>query len=89
MVPESSFIDEVLERNLMINLLYDERDRLAERVRDLEKTTHQEVSSGHAPAIPAEAQQGMGFDELFERYISRIDGWLTKEEAAYLYGLAK
>lgn len=36
-VPESSFIDEVLERNLMINLLYDERDRLAGRVRDLEK----------------------------------------------------
>jgi hypothetical protein len=88
-VPESSFIDEVLERNLMINLLYDERDRLAERVRDLEKATHQEVGSGHAPAIPAEAQRGMGFDELFERYISRIDGWLTKEEAAYLYGLAK
>ena len=39
MVPESSFIDEVVERNLMINLLYDERDRLAERVRDLEKIT--------------------------------------------------
>jgi predicted O-methyltransferase YrrM len=88
-VPESSFIDEVLERNLMINLLYDERDRLAERVRDLEKATQQEVSSGHAPAIPAEAQRGMGFDELFDRYISRIDGWLTREEAAYLYGLAK
>lgn len=36
-IPESRFVDEVLERNLMINLLYDERDRLAQRVSELEK----------------------------------------------------
>jgi predicted O-methyltransferase YrrM len=38
---------------------------------------------------PLEACRAAGFDALFERYISRIEGWLSKDEAAYLYQCAR
>jgi tetratricopeptide (TPR) repeat protein len=36
-VPESVFADAVLERNLLLTLVYDDRDRLSSRVRELEQ----------------------------------------------------
>ena len=79
-VSEGKFLDEIIERNIVISHLYSERANLRERVRELEQTKSESS---------LEACRTSSFDELFERHISRIDGWVTKEEAAYLYGLAK
>lgn len=79
-VPETEFVDEVIERNIVISHLYSERANLRERVRQLEEQKRE-------PSL--EACRTTSFDELFDLYISRIDGWLPKEEAAYLYRLAK
>ncbi|HZZ90576.1 MAG TPA: class I SAM-dependent methyltransferase, partial [Caulobacteraceae bacterium] len=36
-----------------------------------------------------DACRASSFDELFERYISRIEGWLSKPEARFLFRCAK
>jgi glycosyltransferase involved in cell wall biosynthesis/predicted O-methyltransferase YrrM len=79
-VSEGRFIDEITERNIIIGNLYSERANLRQRLRQVD-----EQKSDDKLEIPRTG----GFDELFDRYVSRIDGWLAKEEAAYLYGLAK
>ena len=80
-VSEARFLDEITERNIVINHLYLERANLQARLRQLVEEPKGETS--------AEACRSIGFDKLFDQYVSRIDGWVTKEEATYLYRLAK
>lgn len=80
LVPEIRFLDEITERNIVIDHLYSEREVLF-------KSVGQWTQMEHLPRL--EIYRTCGFDELFAQYISKINGWLSKEEAAYLYGLAK
>ena len=48
MVPEAIFVDEVLERNIVIGHLYEERDALKRKVQELETSQRQKQSSGIA-----------------------------------------
>jgi glycosyltransferase involved in cell wall biosynthesis/predicted O-methyltransferase YrrM len=79
-VSEERFVDEITERNIIIGHLYSERTNLRERLQQID-----------APKSDSESEtlHTSDFDELFQRHISGIDGWLSKQEAAYLYGLAK
>jgi predicted O-methyltransferase YrrM len=48
------------------------------------------VSNCQQPKQPdLDALRASDFDALFERYISRIDGWLSRDEAAFLFHSAK
>ncbi len=75
-VAESKYLEEVLERNVVIAKLYAIRDELERR------------SSVKRPEF-LNRYAHLSFDELFERYIAPIDGWLAKEEAQLCYELAK
>lgn len=75
-VSESKYLEEVLERNVVIAKLYDIRDELDRR------------SSVKRPEFLHRYAQ-LPFDELFDRYIAPIDGWLSREEALLCYELAK
>jgi MMP 1-O-methyltransferase len=75
-VSESKYLEEVLERNVVIGKLYDIRDELERR------------SSVKKPDF-LHRYARLSFDELFDRYIAQIDGWLSKEEALVCYELAK
>jgi hypothetical protein len=75
-ISEAKFLDEVIERNIVINELYEQRDAM----REMTRVKNRPFISRYANA---------SFDDLFEQHIKRTDGWLGKSEAELLYGLAK
>jgi hypothetical protein len=75
-IPEARYLDELIERNIVIGHLYEERDRLVERVR---------VRDPHY----LERYRDKSFEHLFSNYIGPIEGWLDEPEAHLLYELAK
>jgi predicted O-methyltransferase YrrM len=75
-IPESKYLDDVFERNVLLGSLYKERDRLVR------------VSTVKSDGFLAQ-YSGLSFDELYAQYINPIDGWLDRAEAAYLFNLAR
>jgi hypothetical protein len=75
-VSESKYLEEVIERNIVIAKLYDIRAAL-ERQSSVKQSDY---------TVRYARQR---FDSLFDDHIARIDGWLTKEEARLCHGLAK
>ncbi len=75
-VSEDRYLDEIIERNIVIGHLYEERDQLAERI---------------MVKIPQylERYREKPFDQLFSNYIAPTEGWLEKPEAHLLYDLAR
>jgi hypothetical protein len=54
MVPEAIFVDEVLERNVVIGHLYEEREALRRRVQELERTLRDAIVLKDASKLEAE-----------------------------------
>jgi predicted O-methyltransferase YrrM len=75
-IPESKYLDEIFERNVLLGSLYRERDRLLH----LSTVKNEDFLSQYS---------GLSFDELYARYINPVEGWLDREEAAYLFNLAR
>jgi predicted O-methyltransferase YrrM len=73
-------VAEIAERNIVIDQLYGELDALR---KELAKSTIGDTSARLS------AYRAATFDDLFRDCISRIDGSATKEEACYLFELAK
>jgi hypothetical protein len=58
MVPEAIFVDEVLERNIVIDHLYEERDALKHRVQELELSLRDERQSHRIANVITAARSG-------------------------------
>jgi predicted O-methyltransferase YrrM len=75
-VSEARYLDEVIERNIVIGFLYEERARLTERLSVKQAACYEQYKT-------------TPFDQLFKEYIAATEGWLDVSEAELLYELAK
>ena len=75
-VSEARYLDEIIERNIVIGFLYEERARLMERL----EVKHESC---------CERYKSMPFNQLFVEYIAKTEGWLDASEAELLYELAR
>ncbi len=70
------FLDEVIERNIVIGQLYDIRDGLLEHTRVKQEPYLQRYRDEEFPT-------------LFNKDIATTEGWLARDEAALLFDLAR
>jgi hypothetical protein len=79
-VSETRFTNEILERNIILGQLYASRTELRKKLT---------ISSDTASDARYRVYRQSGFETIFERFLSPIDGRLSHDEARHLYGLAK
>jgi predicted O-methyltransferase YrrM len=73
-----SALNELTERNLIIDDLYSQVHELTNR-----------LSANELGGPSVSPPQGLSFEDLFDEYISKIEGWRARDEARYLYELAQ